>query len=132
MQQPETTSRADALDVSDADWHSPLPGELSLRIETVGAGSGANVVVWVDGEIDLDSVLALRDVFELACEQGSRLVVDLSGVKFINGAGVTALVAAANHARSGGGTFTLRRPSPITTKVLRILGLEEALCRPAG
>ncbi len=132
MQQPETTSRPDDADLSAAAWHSPLPGELCLRIDTVGAGPGATVVVWVDGEIDLASVPALHDVFELAFEQGSHLVVDLSGVRFINGAGVAALAAAAEVARSGGGSFALRRPSPISRRVLRILGVEAALCGEAG
>ncbi|MGO9457184.1 MAG: STAS domain-containing protein [Acidimicrobiales bacterium] len=132
MQQPETTSRPDDVALYAAAWHSPVPGELSLRIDTVGVGSGATVVVWVEGEIDLASVPALRDVFELAFEQGTHLVVDLRGVQFINGAGVAALAAAAEAARGGGGTFTLRRPSPISRKVLRILGVEESLCGEAS
>jgi anti-sigma B factor antagonist len=112
-------------------WHA-VPGELSLRIETLGSGADATVVVFVSGEIDLSSVPALRDVFELAVERGSNLVVDLAGVQFIDGAGVTALAAAADVARGGGGTFSLRRPSPISRKVLRILGLEQPLSGEPG
>jgi len=127
MRQPESSTRPDDPTTQLNPWSSPDPSELRLRIETLGTGPGATVVVWVSGEIDMASVPALRDVFELAVEPGSHLVVDLAGVQFINRAGVTALSAAADMARGSGGTFSLRRPSPVSRKVLRILGLEQPL-----
>ena len=57
--QPEMTTRPHR----STAFSDEAPGELSLRIETIGAGAEATVVVWVSGEIDLANVPALRDVF---------------------------------------------------------------------
>ena len=109
---------------------SALPGELGVRIEHLDGGS--TVMVWLSGEIDLASAPALRDVFDLAFERGMNLVVDLADVRFINAAGISVLAAAAERARANGGSFAVRRMSPISRKVVHILRMEETLLEEAG
>jgi len=108
-------------------WAAPgRYGALEFKIDYEEAPlAGPIVVVRVSGEIDLAGAPAFRDVIDLAFERGSRLVVEMSDVDFINAAGVSVLVWAAARARELLGRFAVRRPSPIVRKVLGILGLED-------
>jgi anti-anti-sigma factor len=54
-----------------------------------------------------------------------NVVVDLSGVTFIDSTGLGVLVAALNRAREAGGQMTLRGPTRSTRKVLDITGLSQ-------
>lgn len=51
----------------------------------------SDVIVSVDGELDMTNVSDFLDTAVLAAEDRSRVVIDLSGVKFFGTAGVSAL-----------------------------------------
>ena len=62
-------------------------------------------VVTVAGEIDIATAARLRErLFELAAG-GRPLVADLDQVRFIDSAGLAALVGAANRAAAHGGSL---------------------------
>ena len=57
------------------------------------------VLLSLDGEIDLSSAHLLVDSIDLAIEAGARrIVLDFSGVTFVNSTGLGAMVAATKKA----------------------------------
>ena len=64
-------------------------------------------VVQVVGELDLASVNELRSVaLDIFATGQPNLALDLSGVTFIDSAGIGAVVDLANRSRERNGTFT--------------------------
>ena len=69
---------------------------------------GRVTVVRAVGEIDLDSAPGFRDaLFAAAVRGGQRVVVDLSGVGFMDCVALSVLVAAHNRVRQPGGDVCL-------------------------
>jgi anti-sigma B factor antagonist len=81
-------------------------------------------VVTLHGELDVSSAEGLANsLVELA---GSTVVVDLSGLAFMDSSGIGALVKARNRIRAKGlGEMVLTRPTAIVQKALEIVGLSE-------
>jgi anti-anti-sigma factor len=79
-------------------------------------------VVALRGELDVVFADGLADALvEVA---GSTVVVDLSGLTFIDCSGVAALVLARNRILANGlGQLVVTRPGAIVRKVLEIVGL---------
>ena len=57
--------------------------------------------------------------------RGGHLVVDLSGLTFIDSTGLHELVVALKRQRARGGEIVLRAPSAQTMRVLEIVGLDQ-------
>jgi anti-sigma B factor antagonist len=80
-----------------------------------------SATVALDGEIDISSCPAIRRFLMAAISGGNvHLAVDMSGVTFIDAAGIGVLVAAANRARVAGGGLSLLAPA---RQVRRLLGI---------
>jgi anti-sigma B factor antagonist len=95
------------------------------------AQSALVAYVKVAGELDFDSAPLLTDVVGHVIRRPvfryrRKLVVDLAKLSFCDAAGATALLAIRDRVRSAGGELTLRNPSPITLKVLRLSGTRDA------
>ena len=85
-------------------------------------------VVMLVGDLDLASrASAVR-----ACTPGEHpdVVVDLSGVMFMDCAGYGALVDATSILRRRGGTMTLRGPEGGPRRLLTLIGERSGLCAP--
>lgn len=86
------------------------------------------VVVEISGEIDLASAPELRDgLISLVAAGRAEIVVDGSGVEFIDASGINVLLDAADAARRAGGHLRLSRPSPSFRRLLDLLELNNAL-----
>ncbi len=84
-------------------------------------------VVSVEGEVDVYSAPQLRDRLAELLASGERdLVVDLSGVRFLDSTGIGTLVAALNGAAEVGGTLCLVCDQDRILKLFRITGLDAA------
>jgi anti-anti-sigma factor len=84
--------------------------------------------VVLDGEIDIATAPAVRRFLMAAISGGDvRLAVDMSGVTFIDAAGIGVLVAAANRARQAGGGLSLLAPSWQVRRLLDIFHLDAIL-----
>jgi anti-anti-sigma factor len=81
-------------------------------------------VVALYGELDAATVDGLLDALvEVA---GSTVVVDLSGLTFMDSSGIGALVVARNRILANGlGQLVLTRPGVIVRKALEIVGLSQ-------
>ncbi len=79
----------------------------------------------VSGDIDMDTAPQLEDavVAELRDHAPDRLVLDLSGVRFLDSSGVRALVFALNHAAAHDCGFGLADLPYGVRRVLEITGV---------
>ena len=97
----------------------------------VGIRPGAPPVVEVYGEIDIQSAPQLRDeLLQVVRRHGPQLALDLTGVTFLDCAGVNMLLATRRRARLEGGWVRVTRASPRARRTISLLGLQEvfALC----
>lgn len=82
-------------------------------------------VVRLGGELDLASVPRLTEFLEEAA--APSVILDLSGLAFIDSSGVAALVRAQEQMDEGGQTLTLTCPSHTVARVFEILGISYLL-----
>ena len=87
-----------------------------------------SATVVLDGEIDIATAPAIRRILLAAISGGNvQLAVNMSGVTFIDAAGIGVLVAAANRARQAGGGLSLLAPSPQVRRLLDVFHLDAIL-----
>jgi anti-sigma B factor antagonist len=99
-------------------------GDIAFGIEETADGDSR--VFALRGELDLETAPALRQRLHRAIEEGhTDLVVDLSGLTFLDSTGISVLVDALKHVRRLDGTLVLRSPATRTRRVLEIAGLVE-------
>ncbi|HEX2274458.1 MAG TPA: STAS domain-containing protein [Acidimicrobiales bacterium] len=92
------------------------------------ASADGETIVTARGDIDVTTAPKLRAAFLQAQTNGRsvadrRVVVDMSGVTFLNASGLGVLAGAAVRARRAGGELLLRNPTPMTVRLLEITGL---------
>ena len=85
---------------------------------------GGVAVVALEGDVDLQSSPAVRQQLLACFEKHTRVVVDLSGVTYIDSSGVASLVEAFQLARKKSGTFALAHVSPAVMRVLSLARLD--------
>ena len=78
--------------------------------------------IWVDGEVDLSNAHHLRSAIE-ELGDGSRVRVDMSGVTFIDSAGLHAIQLATRSLNHGGRVVLVNPPAQIV-KIIALLGLD--------
>jgi anti-sigma B factor antagonist len=87
--------------------------------------AGVPVLV-VRGEVDLATAPDLREKLLSLADEGARVVVvDLSGVSFMDSSALGALVSAMTRFRANGGGLRLVVTAPHISKVLEITGLSD-------
>ena len=87
-------------------------------------GDPRSTVVWVRGEHDIATRTALVVGIARAARRDDRpLLVDLSGVTFMDASTIGAIVGSLNRERQRGQTLELRTPSPRARRVLELCGL---------
>ena len=110
----------------------PLPRpRVPDRTETadlrVAVRSDSPLVVEIHGEIDIQSAPGLRDeLLRVICRYGAQLALDLTGVTFMDCAGLNVLLATRRRARLEEGSVRVIRASPRVLRMISLLGLEKA------
>jgi anti-sigma B factor antagonist len=84
---------------------------------------GDQHVVHVTGEVDVYTVGRLREELAALPHRGTRVVVDLTGVTFLDSTGLGVLVDAMKRVRGGGGRMELVIDHEGVMKVFRITAL---------
>lgn len=77
-------------------------------------------VVHVGGDVDLATAGQLRDALVSSAAGGHPMVVDLSGVTFLDAAGLSALVAGR---RAAGGRLRIVGATGVAHRILSLTGL---------
>jgi anti-sigma B factor antagonist len=95
---------------------------LSLSITTEAKGQAT--VVQVGGDLDVYTAPRLKETLEQSIAGDSRLVLDLSGVQFIDSTALGVLVGALQLSQSTGGDFRLVVGDPFLLKIFHITGFD--------
>ncbi len=90
--------------------------------------SESGTIVATTGELDVHSAGSLEKVLQDLISQGdSTIVLDLTGLEFLDSTGLGVMVKALKWAQDAGGSLRVVADDEKITKVFTITGLEEAL-----
>ena len=95
---------------------------MSLSISKEVRGEVA--VIHAEGDLDVYTAPRLKEAIDAASSAGSRLVVDLTDVHFIDSTALGVLVAAHQRSKSDGHDFRLVVEDPFLLKIFRITGFD--------
>ncbi|WP_026122295.1 STAS domain-containing protein [Nocardiopsis halotolerans] len=91
---------------------------LSTRVES------RSVIVAIEGELDIATVDDLQEHIQSAVhDHGPWLVLDLSGLDFMDSSGLNVIINAYRTVRELGGSLALAALNERVTKVVRLVGL---------
>lgn len=98
-----------------------------LSVVVVATADGPAVTV--SGELDPHTAAQLQEALNevLAAGGVTRVVLDLSGIRFIDSSGLRVLLAANESLMRAGGQLTLRAPSAAVMRLLEITDLVDRL-----
>lgn len=82
-------------------------------------------IVRLKGDVDLQHSPAAREVLLAAVKRGKPVVVDLSGVSYIDSSGIASLVEGLQQARKSGSTLVLAAVSEGAMRVLHLARLDK-------
>jgi len=98
-------------------------GAAEVEIEARADPAGVPVVV-LSGELDSSNADALStELASITARRPERLIIDLSGLRFMDSAGIAVLVGVAGRV----GSVCLRNPSKVVRRVIELTGLSELL-----
>ena len=90
--------------------------------------SGANLTIYLSGELDDDTVRSLREqLLPHVHRTDERVWVDLAAVTFCGSAGLTSFVRLDELVSANGGRLTLYRPSRQVMRSICLCGLDRFL-----
>jgi anti-sigma B factor antagonist len=86
------------------------------------------IIATLGGDLDIAAAPVLRDELLVMLDPAaSRLIIDLSAVRYADASGLAVLIATGRRARLLGGFLRLASPSPQVADVLSITGLNRHL-----
>jgi anti-sigma B factor antagonist len=93
--------------------------EIDTGLDPTGAA-----IVTVSGELDISNAATLQEaVASITAKRPERLIFDLSGLRFMDSAGIAVLIDAAGKVNA----VRLRDPSPAVRRVVELTGLTNVL-----
>ena len=96
-----------------------------LDLEKDSASNGRNLVTRLSGKLSLETVHNF--IQTMRPEPAEHLVLEMSGVSFLDSAGVGALVSLFVHRRNSGKSFALAGLTQQGNAVLQVAGLTKLL-----
>lgn len=109
------------------DQPAPDDQRDALQVYVRSLGAGRHLVT-VEGALDLRTASRLADVLQpLLLTSGQRVLVDLSGVAFLDSTGLTCLIAAYRTARNTGARLALIAPGERVRRMLALTGTDQVL-----
>jgi len=96
-----------------------------LDLEKDSASNGSSLVTRLSGKLSLETVHNF--IQTMRPEPAEHLVLDMSGVSFLDSAGVGALVSLFVHRRNAGKSFALAGLTQQGNAVLQVAGLTKLL-----
>jgi len=97
----------------------------TLEFEKQPASTEAQLILRLNGKLSLETVHSF--ISQLRPEPTPALVLDMSGVSFLDSAGVGALVQLFVHRKSSGKRFALAGLTPQGVAVMQVSGLVKLL-----
>ena len=93
--------------------------------------SDRETIIYVQGEIDIATAGRLRDAIEPHMGPKQTIIMDLSGVEFMDSSCIRVLVQARGSLTKDGGSLVLRNPSQVAHRLLTLTGVEFILAEDA-
>jgi stage II sporulation protein AA (anti-sigma F factor antagonist) len=101
-----------------------VPSEVDEPLSIEVADDGTETVFVLRGELDPHTAPSLRGEIDRVLAAGRvHLVLDLSGLSFIDSSGLRVIISAHKDTADRDGHLVLRSPSPTTRRLLDITGL---------
>lgn len=87
------------------------------------------LTVFLKGELDHHAVSKIKDTIDLQIIKSpvKKLVLDMSGVTFMDSSGIGLIVGRYNRIKSFGGSMTIKNPSQSLLKILRMSGIDQLM-----
>lgn len=96
-----------------------------MQIDTSAGQDGVSMVVAAHGELDVLTAATLRTALNDAIDTGrSHLVLDASGISFMDSTGIGVLVIALRRTRALDGSFAIAGAQGRTLRTLALTGLD--------
>lgn len=112
--------------LDDHEEPSALHRSSAVPFSTVLQNLNGNAVVVLAGELDMDAAPQLVEVLDPLLSKGpADIVLDFSGVSFIDSSGIAVLVRAENRLREQGRHIRVRSPRSQALRVFEVTGLTE-------
>jgi anti-anti-sigma factor len=116
--------RTDALAEDDSERSALMTCASSTPFSAALQSLDGNAVVVLVGELDMDTAPQLVRVLDPLLEAGpAEIVLDFSGVTFIDSSGIAVLVGAQNHLDAQERHLRVQAPRPQALRVFEITGL---------
>ena len=104
--------------------HEPEP----IGFWVTRSDDAAGVVLALHGDLDVAAAPQLEKLLEaIRAERHQRVMVELSGLSFVDSAGVSVLIKAKKEADEDGSQFLLRRPTAQVHRVFALVGMVDWL-----
>jgi anti-sigma B factor antagonist len=101
---------------------TPVPGPFATR----QTADGRVISLALSGELDLGSAPELdRELREIAQTNPERLILDLSGLSFMDSTGLASIVEAQRVAQADGHELVLRHPTRQVQRLFELTGLTD-------
>lgn len=100
---------------------------MSSGFSTEVVREGDAIVIHVTGDVDIAAVERLRDVLEPNMGPEQTILLDLSGVEFMDSSSLRYLVQAHGDLTADGGSLNLRNPSTAARRLLTLVKAESLL-----
>ena len=86
----------------------------------------ACILVTLAGECDLHTGRQLRDVLTSEVSRGARrMILDLSGLSFMDSTGMQVLLGVRTVLNVRGGTMAIVAPQPVVARILELTGADQ-------
>jgi anti-anti-sigma factor len=85
------------------------------------------VIVTVEGELDIHSAPGLGEALALAADAGRHLILDVSGLRFCDCAGLSLFLRTQERARMAGGSLHLAAPTPSMRRLIAVARMSDIL-----
>jgi anti-sigma B factor antagonist len=100
---------------------------MAANFSTEVARTGDATLICVRGEIDIATCERLRDAIEPHLGPRQSVILDLSGVEFMDSSGLHVLERARGQLTADGGSLVLRNPSEAAHRLLTATETEDLL-----
>ena len=98
-----------------------------MKLQIIAQQKDRTLTLYLQGELDHHAArTVMRQVYEeMEYRAPYTLVLDFSGVTFMDSSGIAVVLKAQQQMKQTGGRLTVRRPTAESEKVFRAAGLEQ-------
>lgn len=104
-----------------------MPPAFPPPFEVTTSRINGSTYVAVRGELDIATASQLHEVLVAEAAKGGMLVLDITGLEFIDSSGIRVLVVAWQEAQSDGQRLRLTQTTPPVMRALDLVGLLDDL-----